>query len=79
MRLRDELDQAATRLHDQPARGVTLRFGDCRLQAGSDIPIEELADLGACDAIFSHLLYGLAIEIGIASVRKFRHHGEPLY
>jgi hypothetical protein len=66
MRLRDELDQAATRLHDQPARGVTLRFGDCRLQAGSDIPIEELADLGAFYAIFGHLAFGLIAEISTA-------------
>src|SRR3954451_14194828 len=59
---------------------MTLRFSDCIRQVRVAVtPIEKLADLGACDAIFSHLLHGLAAEIRIASVRMLRHHVEPLY
>jgi hypothetical protein len=59
---------------------MTLRFSNCIRQVRVAVtPIEKLADLGACDAIFSHLLHGLAAEIRIASVRMLRHHVEPLY
>jgi hypothetical protein len=65
----DESDQAATIFRDCT---INLRVDDALLRrlhpSGgiAVIPIEELADLGAFDAILGHLPFGLVTEIRIA-------------
>src|SRR5689334_41752 len=62
-----------------PYAWMTLRFSDCIRQVRvAVISVDELADLGACDAVSCHLLHGSTFEIRIAFVFMFRRHVELL-